>query len=74
MNDNTKQLQVGDLVTWRQEPKPGSNIEPLGVANCEILAFGRTSEGQEAALIYAMGHEVGALVRDLHPQSETVPK
>ena len=61
-----RMLAAGDIVTWRQTPKPGSTIAPLGVTGCKVLSFGFDTEGRPAAEIEAMGQKVGALVSDLH--------
>jgi plastocyanin len=61
-------IKVGDTVTWRKAGRPG--FEPLGVANCKVVAFGTTENGEPAATIEALGQEVNAYVKDLHPQSE----
>jgi hypothetical protein len=66
MEARMSKVQVGDLVTWRKAGRPG--FEPLGIANCKVIELGESEGGEPAALIEAMGQQVGALIRDLHPQ------
>jgi uncharacterized protein YijF (DUF1287 family) len=55
-------MQVGDIVTWRKAGMPNA----IGVRGCKVLSLGTSEDGKPAALIEAMGQEVGALVEDLH--------
>lgn len=60
------ELKIGDVVTWRKATPSDAKHVPLGVAHCKILAFGESEDGKPAAMIEAMGQEVGALLADLH--------
>ena len=62
-------MKIGDLVTWRSAPTKDSH-EPLGIANCRIIEFGKAEDGAPAALIEVFGEKVGARVADLHPQEQ----
>lgn len=65
MTDLTRPVKVGDVVTWRGKAK-SDKYEPLGVANCKVLEIGETSDGEPAALIEALGQQVGARLSDLY--------
>lgn len=63
-----KKLRVGDTVTWRNAPKPGTSIVPVGVTGCKIISFGVDENGRDAALIEVLDQQVGAWLDDLHPE------
>jgi hypothetical protein len=47
------EIKVGDVVTWRSGKGKKPGFEPLGIANCEVLALGHTAAdtGEPAALL-----------------------
>jgi hypothetical protein len=61
-------IKPGDVVTWRKATT--KSFEPLGIANCKVIALGTAENGEPAATIEAMGQEVNAYVKDLHPERE----
>lgn len=48
-------VKIGDIVTWRHSKSAsmkrpeGQRHEPLGIAGCEVLAFGEAEDGRPAA-------------------------
>jgi len=75
-----KTIRVGDIVTWRQgksasmKRPEGQRHMPLGIAGCEVLAFGEDENGEPAAKIklpsvFAAGYdqiaEANAYLADL---------
>lgn len=42
---------VGDTVCWRSGKSKSKNCLPIGIANCKIVEFGKTPDGQKAARI-----------------------
>lgn len=62
------EINIGDVVTWRTAST--KSIQPLGFANCKVVALGETEDKQPAAIIEVMGERVGALVADLHKEPE----
>jgi hypothetical protein len=64
-------LKVGDRVTWRSgKSKARKHIYPLGIANCEIIGFGVSEDGQPAARLklpelFAPTTECNAYIADL---------
>ncbi len=61
------EIKPGDIVTWRKVVPAGTH-EPLGITNCKVVALGTAENGEPAATIEALGQEVNAYVKDLHPQ------
>jgi hypothetical protein len=55
-------FKVGDIVVWRSAEHPNA----LAICNCEVLELGEDEHGNPAALINALGKQVGALIKDLH--------
>ncbi len=63
-------IKKGDMVIWRQgKSRVGRRHMPLGIANCEVLDFGETAEGEPAVALRLPpifnSEQVNALVSDL---------
>ena len=42
-------IKVGDTVTWRHGKSKATHHVPLGIAGCEVLELGTSTDGQPAA-------------------------